>query len=239
MTHLNLSPCLIWMSTGPVLKGFSSPWCWWTSMHRVTLQGMGNKLSYAKTQQTAVHLWFWWAIKLDKQKLTIRREERMCLYTFPPVNRERQNFGSHPSSFPRLSLLLPVIQCVTIQTPHSVTVSALTGSLGCLVIQLKQWHPKNPQCISIIVLTECRDAAPHRNIPTPHVICMSITSQNRHSQCEARRANLKLHCTSNAPISQHADPRTSPKQSLALQRKLEREVFWVTGSRIMKARCVL
>ena len=40
---------------------------------------------------------------------------------------------------PRLSLLpYAVIQCVTIQTPHSVTVAVLTGSLDCLVIQLKQ-----------------------------------------------------------------------------------------------------
>lgn len=59
----------------------------------------------------------------------------------------------------RLSLLpYAVIQCVTIQTPHSVTVAVLTGSLDCLVIQLKQWDPKNPRHISIMLLTECRDA---------------------------------------------------------------------------------
>lgn len=98
--------------------------------------------------------------------------------------------------------LLPhaVIQCVTIQTPHSVTVAVLTGSLDCLVIQLKQWDPKNPRHISIMLLTECRDATLPGNIrTTPRVICMSITSENHGSRHEARRANLKLCCTSNIP----------------------------------------
>lgn len=83
--------------------------------------------------------------------------------------------------FLSLSSLLPyaVIQCVTMQTPHSVTVAALTGSLDCLVIQLKQWGPKNPRHISIMVLTERRDATAPGNIRArTRVICMSITSQN-------------------------------------------------------------
>lgn len=88
-----------------------------------------------------------------------------------------RNFD-HGSPTLSASCCKAAIQRVTMQTPHSVTVAALTGSLDCLVIQLKQSDPKNPPHISIMVLTEHRDAPP----PPPgntrsRVICMSITSE--------------------------------------------------------------
>lgn len=137
----------------------------------------------------------------------------------------------------RLSLLLyTVIQYVTIQTPHSVTVAVLTGSLDCLVIQLKQWDPKNPRRISIMLLTKCRDATPPGNIRARRVLFACLLPQkNRRSQHKARRANLKLCCTANTRA--HLQP---PATSESWQKKKkESKAFRETGSSEMKANCVL
>lgn len=141
------------------------------------------------------------------------------------------------SSSLRLSLLLhAVIQCVTIQTPHSVTVAVLTGSLDCLVIQLKQWDPKNPRHISIMLLTERRDATPPGNIRTHLVLfaCLlpprnpPLSTWGKESQFEAL-----LH------IQHPPTTHTSTHTHQSHRKNWRAKHFGETGSSIMKANCVL
>lgn len=178
---------------------------------------------------------------------------KMCLHRFPlvnQVNREKEcgtlitcafclspclSLCVYSTSF-SLHLSLPlyaVIQCVTTKTPHSVTVAVLTGSLDHLVIQFKQWDPKNPWHISIILLTECRDVTQPGNIRTHPVLFACLLPQKTAALDMRQWANLKLCCTANTRA--HAQP--LPHQNHG--EKLESKAFWETGSSVMKANCVL
>lgn len=132
-------------------------------------------------------------------------------------------------------LSFAVIQCETIQTPHSVTVAMLTGSLDCLVIQLKQWDPKNPRHISIMLLTEYRDATLPGNIRTHSVLFA----------CLLPPKTVALNMRKGEPIWSSAAHPTSPNHPYttpntpASQQKLESKAFWETGSSVMKADSVL
>lgn len=193
-----------------------------------------------------------------KKKREQEMRGKMCLHTFPlvnGVNRERKCRTLITCAFylsaaflyvstVLLSLhlsLLPytVIQRVTIQTPHSVTVTVLRGSLVCLVIQLKQWDPTNPRNISIMLLTECQDAKLPGNIHT-HTLLFACLLPHKPATLDMRQEepiwSSAAHPTSpNLPL---LHPRTSPDTPESRQ-KLESKAFWETGSSIMKAKCVL
>ncbi len=226
-----------------------------------------RELNYASMQwiHTAVWCWFWYAIKLDKrnfdsskkrQRTENKRGNVFAHISFGKWSKQGKkewrtlitcafylyyclSFCVYSTSFSlRLSLLpYAVIQCVTIQTPHSVTVAMLTGSLDCLVIQLKQWDPKNPRHISIMLLTECRDATLPGNIRT-HPVLFACLLPQKTAALDMRQGEPIWSSAAHPTSPNNPHPHTTPNTSESLQ-KLESKAFWETGSSVMKANCVL
>lgn len=145
----------------------------------------------------------------------------MCLHMFPlvnGVNREKRSvelwslvLSTSLTAFlfvstVHLSLsppLPPAVGCDTVcdntntSFCHCRRANRLIG-LPCYPTQTVRPKESTAYFHNVIDRVPRRDAA-WKYTHTPRVICMSITSENRGSRHEARRANLKLCCTSNIP----------------------------------------
>ena len=149
----------------------------------------------------------------------------MCLHTFPlvnGVNREKECttlitctfYLSRLPFFNGIVLsppLPPAVRCDTVcdntntSFCHCRRANRLIG-LPCYPTQTVRPKESTAHFHNVIDRVPRRSGA-WKYKHTPRVICMSITSENCDSRQEARRANLKLCCTSNIPPT-HTQPLT-------------------------------